>query len=128
MLIHLDAGRVEDEATDFILASDEELPPVEDGNLTAFWTELMTQKLPNDTFVYKSLATLAICLSSIAHSNADAERSFSILRKIQTDWRGRLAHETIHSLMSCKFNISGTCYEYKPPQNVLANAKKACNM
>ena len=41
---------------------------------------------------------------------------------------GRLANETIHSLMSCKFNISGTCYEYKPPQNVLANAKKACNM
>ena len=84
--------------------------------------------MPNDTYLFQNVATLVICLLSIVHLNADTYRSFSILRKIQTVWLGKLANETIHSLMSFKFNIYGDCFDYKPPKDFLSNARKACNL
>ena len=65
----------------------------------------------------------ALC---IAQSNADAERSFSMLKKIQTDTRHNLAQDTIHSLLSVKMNNTGECHQFKPSKDIIQVAKSAC--
>ena len=78
--------------------------------------------------MFPNLVKVANAILSIAHSNADPERLFSILRKIQTDWRQRPTNQTIHSIMSTKLNMTGACFEYDPPPAAVINAaKSACN-
>ena len=50
-------------------------------------------------------------LLCIPSSNADAERGFSILRKIHTDERASLSHFSLVSLMSLKFNNTSCCFD-----------------
>ena len=61
--------------------------------------------LPTGKLRFHRLSTVAIAALSLPHSNADPERCFSILRKIQTDQRGNLCQKTINSLLSVKFNM-----------------------
>ena len=54
-------------------------------------------------------------LLTIPTSNADAERGFSILRKIHTDQRSNLSQSTIIALMSINFNADSCCYDAEIP-------------
>ena len=67
-------------------------------------------------------------LLAIPCSNADAERGFSVLRKIHTDQRANLDHSTIVSLMSLKFNCDSCCYDAKLPEELLTKSKKATRL
>ena len=53
---------------------------------------------------FSTLFRLMAGLLSIPCSNADAERGFSVLRKIHTDQRSNLDQSTIVGLLSVKFN------------------------
>ena len=70
----------------------------------------------------KKLPDLALSILALPHSNADAERSFSILRKIERDSRGNLAQKTVKYLMNCKFNIEYNCFDFKPSRNLIVDA------
>ncbi|XP_033747492.1 uncharacterized protein LOC117332621 [Pecten maximus] len=119
---------IEDEVLDFILSPSSSLPSHDPEKPESFWIEIGQQKDLTGKPFYRNLSQLALALCSMAHSNAASERSFSILRKIQTDWRGNLSNKTIHSLMSVKFNMHSDCFNYTPTNAVLQNAKKACAM
>ena len=58
-------------------------------------------------------------------SNADPERVFSVLKKIQTEMRSELNNDTICSLMCVKQNQDISCFQYEPSDNLLKTAKQA---
>ena len=73
---------------------------------------------------FGKLDQLMAGLLSIPCSNADAERGFSILRKIHTDQRSNLNQSTIVALMSLKFNADD-CYSSSFSEDLLTKCKKA---
>ena len=66
-----------------------------------------------------------LCLT-IPVANVDSERMFSILKKIHTEFRSELNNDTICALMCSNQNSLTDCFEYKPSENVLKDAKSAC--
>ena len=71
------------------------------------------------------LAKVAKSLLVLPNSNADCERAFSIVKKINTEFRSELKNDTICSLLACKFNQNSNCFEYSPSIDVLKVAKQA---
>ena len=67
-------------------------------------------------------------LLTIPTSNADAERGFSITRKIHTDQRSNLSQPTIIALMSIKFNADSCCLDAEIPPELLKKCKKATSV
>lgn len=118
---------LEDEAQDYILTSNSELPSTDNG-LEEFWGTLTMKKTGSGEFQFQTLCKLSRVLLSLPHSNADTERTFSILRKIQQDYRGNLDQKTVESLLSCKLNNSSDCHQFKPNCELVSAAKKACAM
>ena len=69
-----------------------------------------------------------IGLMSIPASNADAERGFSMLRKIHADQRSNLSQSTIIALMSIKLNCEDCCIDAELPDDLLKDCKKATTL
>jgi len=82
--------------------------------------DLFTDKLQ-----FGLLSKLAKACCVIPASNADPERIFSMLKKIQTDMRSELNNDTLCSLLCAKQNQNLLCYEYEPSDSVLRSAKQA---
>ena len=74
-------------------------------------------RFPN---LYKLIAVL-LCIPC---SNADAERGFSILRKVHTDQRASLNQSTIVHLISVKFNSSSCCIDTELPEELITKCKR----
>ena len=91
-----------------------------------FWLSMEKATLRSGKHRFSLLAKVALAALSLPHSNADAERSFSILRKIQQDSRGNLHHQTTTSLLSCKMNQDAECYKFNPTDQLLRKAKTVC--
>ena len=73
------------------------------------------------------MSKLALECVVLPNSNADCERIFSVLKKIQTEeHRSELANDTICSLICAKQNQNMECYEYCPDSELLKKAKTAC--
>ena len=72
--------------------------------LNQFWHAVSQMKLPSGSLQFQQLYQLSKVLLTLPHSNADTERVFSMLKKIQTDSRDNLSDQTIHSLLSVKIN------------------------
>ena len=122
------------EFTDFLLSPPGDLPSVryyKDCSQTEkprpgpFWWEVSKMKTLLGELRFPNLAKLMAGLLSIPCSNADAERGFSILRKIHTDQRSNLDQSTIVSLMSLKFNSDSCCHDAELDEELLKNCKKA---
>ncbi|KAJ8015892.1 hypothetical protein DPEC_G00001270 [Dallia pectoralis] len=77
------------------------------------------------TLKFPKLSKVAQIVLSLPHSNADAERTFSIgLNK--TDHRKRLSLDgTLSSIMTMKMSSLEPCFKYEPPAEVLKLAKTA---
>ena len=73
------------------------------------------------------LSQLAKTLLVLPHSNADPERIFSMVRKIESEERGRLGTDTVSSLLSYKMNNSTPCFEnaHLMTKELLDSAKAA---
>ena len=67
----------------------------------------------SSTFRFGNLSTLAKHLLVLPHSNADPERLFSMVRKIDTEQRKRLDSSTVNALLSAKINNDHHCYDNK---------------
>ena len=63
-------------------------------------------------------------LLSIPCSNADAERGFSVLRKVHTDQRASLSQSTIINLLRVKMNNTDCCFDTTISDELITNAKK----
>ena len=69
---------------------------------------------------YPNLSKLALACVVLPNSNADSERIFSMLKKIQTEHRSELANIWHYC---AKQNQNMECYEYCPDSEVLKKKK-----
>ena len=77
---------------------------------------------------YTNLSRVMLGLLVIAHSNAQSERVFSLVRKNRTEYRPTLTDKTLEAMLIHKVNMSVTgraCYEQEYSKELLSQAKKA---
>ncbi|CAC5378676.1 unnamed protein product [Mytilus coruscus] len=112
-------SQLEDQASDYILSPKSDLPPYdkENNTMNQFWQSMAQRKIPSGQPQFDLLFQLSKVMLTIPHSNADTERTFIMLKKIQTDSRDNLESKTIHSLLSIKINNYTDCYLYNPEQS-----------
>ena len=96
--------------------------------LAFIWSEVGKLKMLDGKARFPKLFHLMAGLLTIPISNADAERGFSILRKMHTDQRSNLSQSTIIALMSIKFNADSSCYDAEIPPELLKKCKKATSV
>ena len=91
-----------------------------------FWGKLSTaQNTLTGQKLYPLLTKLALAMITIPNSNADCERTFSIVKKIQTDLISDMDNATLCALLSCKLNQNSVCYAFCPTSEILSLAKSA---
>lgn len=87
----LPSDELADEYSDYQLSPDNNLPKFTDGDrLDEFWLAMEELKVSSGEKLFRYLPVVALSALSLPHSNADPERSFSMVRKIQTDQRDSL--------------------------------------
>ena len=107
------------ESIDFQIADEADLPQVT--SVDSFWASLHDIKqIRSTTPMYSNLLTLVRALPAFPASNADSERCFSMVRKIDSEDRS-----TVAALLSLKINIDENCFDFKPPENLLKLNKSA---
>jgi hypothetical protein len=75
--------------------------------------------------VYPKLVVLVKTLMTFPHSNASSERLFSVLKKIHTEQRDNLCHDTLKSLLSFKINCHQCCYDQELSSQKIRRLKKS---
>ena len=117
---------------DFRASLDADLPeydPQISSGVDRFWSAMAEVRSVTDseTFRYSVLSKLAKILLILPHSNADPERLFSMVRKIETDQRKQLDPSTVCDLLSVKINNDNPCYSNQPlmTPTMLISAKSA---
>ena len=75
---------------------------------------------------FPTLGKVAQLVLILPHSNADAERVFSMIGLNKTETRNSLALEgTLSSIMTMKMSNMEPCYKYEPSDDVIKASKKA---
>ena len=117
------------ELNDYRVMPENQLPIYEDGDLDQFWFSMGQMQKPGDTSLkrFGNLAGLCKTLLVLPHSNADPERLFSMVRKIDTEQRGSLSPSTVQDLLSVKMNTDPSCFESHQlfTSDLLKSAKSA---
>ena len=115
-----------EEFQDYQLSPDDDLPAVtSDSRVDTFWAEMGRKKTFVGAVRFPLLTRVMTTLSVIAHSNADSERVFSMVRKIDTDSRSQLGNDSLRALLSCKINTDDPCYAFVPDKDLCNAAKVA---
>ena len=120
----------------FCVAEDDQLPLYDskaDNALEHFWSAMSEQKTVSGdlelpcSYSYLTLARLAKILLVLPHANADPERLFSMLGKIETQSRSLLSPSTTCDLLTVKMNHDAPCYlsEDLVTDKLLQEAKSA---
>ena len=90
------------------------------------WAYLKTLKTPDGAFSFKRLASVALLILTLPHSNAEEERIFSMVTKNKTKFRPSLKLDgTLSSILTIKLAKSEPCHKYNPSAAVVKSAKKA---
>ena len=120
------------ESSDYRTASDDQLPNFDSQSYAAidhFWVAMAEVHTVTDldTLRFGMLSKLAKVLLVLPHSNADPERLFSMVRKIETELRRNLDPSTVCDLFSIKVNSDQPCYDSKHliTESLIARAKTA---
>ena len=71
------------------------------------------------------LSKIAQSMCCIPNSNADYERVFSLVRKIQTEQRASMDNQTLCSFLCAKMNCKEECHQVKPSKDTLKLTKSA---
>lgn len=71
------------------------------------------------------LSKITQSMCCIPNSNADCERVFSLVRKIQTEQRASMDNQTLCSLLCAKINCQEECHQVKPSKDTLKLTKSA---
>ena len=116
------------EFRDYRASALDELPAFdlkEVGAINHFWAAMAKVHSIMDLEVY--LFSILTKLAQVPHSNADPERLFSMVRKIETEERRQLDVSTVCDLLSVKINNDNPCYSNKHLINdhILSKAKSA---
>ena len=94
--------------------------------MDVLWAYLNEMKGPDGALLFKRLASVALLVLTLPHSNAEEERVFSMVTKNKTKFRPSLKLDgTLSSILTIKLAKSEHCHKYNPPLSVLKSAKKA---
>ncbi|CAG9782434.1 unnamed protein product [Diatraea saccharalis] len=91
-------------------------------NTKEFWYEVMESKDMAGENRFKDLATFALNLLVLPHSNADVERLFSTMNVVKTKQRNRMKLELLSSIMTVRAGLSREgkcCNNYIIPHSVI---------
>ena len=104
-----------------------DFPTTESPGIESFWMAMSEITLSDQTiYRFGNLAKLCKILLVLPHGNADPERLFSMVSKIETDQRSSLFPSTVADLISVKVNTSSECYESESLITpLLSSAKQA---
>ncbi|XP_058882410.1 uncharacterized protein LOC117972348 isoform X2 [Acipenser ruthenus] len=94
------------------------------------WAHMATIKSPVTGMPkLPMLSKVAQLILTLPHSNADAERVFSMIGLNKTDTRNALALEgTLSSIMTIKMSgMEPNCFKYEPPAEVIKASKSAAS-
>ncbi|CAC5365349.1 HPS6 [Mytilus coruscus] len=80
-------SQLQDQASDYILSPKSDLPPYDKENTTLnqFWQSMAQRKVPSGQPSLNCSFNFRKVMLTIPHSDADTKRTFSMLKKIQTD-------------------------------------------
>ncbi|XP_053403673.1 uncharacterized protein LOC128558445 isoform X1 [Mercenaria mercenaria] len=119
---------IQEELVDYQLCSTNSLPSHEPGMvLDPFWSNVANMKTPLQKPRFPNLSKLAFAALSLQHSNADPERAFSVLKKIQREDCENLGEKSVSALMTMKFNNKTSCFNMNFSSDVCSAAKRSCN-
>lgn len=94
--------------------------------MDVIWAHMKTMRDPDGALMFERLATVALLVLTLPHSNAEEERVFSLVTKNKTKFRPNLKLEgTLSSIVTLKLANTESCHTYDPTKEVLAAAKKA---
>lgn len=79
---------------------------------------------------FVKLSQIAKLVLVLPHSNADAERVFSLVNLNKTKTRNSLALEgTLSSIMTVKMaGLEPNCFKWEPPASIIKSSKSATNV
>ena len=133
-----DIDAILEEFRAFRVAPNERLPSYDPTAEDHFWSEMEKQKTittcaltddvdPTSSLAYSNLARLAKVVLVLPHSNADPERLFSMVGKIETQSRSHLTPSTTCDLLTVKMNHDSACYSSQDliTDKLLQEAKSA---
>ncbi|KAJ4932560.1 hypothetical protein JOQ06_010978 [Pogonophryne albipinna] len=98
-----------------------------DPDIEGFWANMASLKHKvTGVGRFDRLSTVAKLVLVLPHSNADAERVFSVVGLNKTKTRNSLSLEgTLSSLMTIKMADLEPCFKWEPTQSMLETAKSA---
>ena len=106
------------------MSGNEDLPDTDD--VDEFWAALHEVVSPGSSEpTFTTMLILVRALLSLPASNADSERCFSMVRKIDSEDRSHLERSTVASLLTLKINVDENCYSFNPSEDLLAANKSA---
>lgn len=105
--------------------SDESDLPQEE-SIDDFWAGMQcVYGIGTTTSLYENFLILVRALLAFPVSNADSDRCFSMIRKIDTEERTHLYRESIASLLCLKINIDDDCFSFEPHADLLKQNRSA---
>ena len=128
--LDFDQEELKEEWTDFQLMTDEQLPSLQQDKLSTdtFWGTLLNMNTSLNVPRFPLMQKLLSVLLCLPHSNADSERVFSQVRKINTEYGKRMEYETLTALLQVKMNCDGHCFQFSPTKDMLCAAKDAAKV
>ena len=122
-----DFEQLEEEFQDYQTTPASDFPKVEDVRTDKFWgVVLQMQHRITQQPRFPLMKKLVSGMLTIPSSNADCERVFSVVKKIQTDMKSNLDNSTLNALLTAKLNVTYKCYAFHPSKEQLRLAKQAC--
>ena len=107
--------------------TDEQLLSLQQDKLStdAFWGTPLNMNTSSNVPRFPLMKKLFSVLLCLPHSNADSERVFSQVHKINIEYRKRMGHETLTALLQVKMNCDDRCFQTSPTKDMLCAAKEA---
>ena len=124
--LDIDQEELKDEWTDFQLMIDEQLPSLQQDKLStdAFWGTLLNMSTSLNVprfLLMKKLFSVVLCLP---HSNADSERVFSQVCRINIEYMKRMGYETLTALLQVKITVMNVISSSLPLKTCFVQPKK----
>lgn len=91
-----------------------------------FWTEVMNYKDSQGFPVFNELATFAVSLLSLPHSNAEVERLFSQMNVVKSKLRNRMVLKTLNAILTIRSGLKRMgkcCSDFVIPPDLLTKIK-----
>ena len=84
----------------------------EEGRVDRYWVGVMKLTTAMGEPRFPTLTKVMVAVLSLPHSNADCERSFSVVRKVHTECRQSMNSDTLTALLQCKMNVDTACHQF----------------